>query len=115
MLNIVIDIVAQKSGGQTKFINQLDQEYLTSSYEEESYQEHFTSALSRLLEMKSFNHAICIDKTYKAVFCKSKATFLRILSALHAGNSLPRNRQTLLALSNQQQTSQYLMQANCGI
>lgn len=79
MLDIVIDVVAQKSGGHTKFINQCDQEYLTSSYEEESYRKHFTSALSRFLEMGNHKYAIYTDKIYKAVFCENAVEYKKVL------------------------------------
>lgn len=42
MLNIVIDVIAKKSGGSTKFINQRNSDYLPSAYMEESYRKQFT-------------------------------------------------------------------------
>jgi tryptophanase len=32
MLDIVIDVVAEKAGGHTKYINQRDQDYLPAAY-----------------------------------------------------------------------------------
>ena len=42
MLDIVIDVIAQKSGGKTKFINQRDADYLPAAYSEDSYRKKFT-------------------------------------------------------------------------
>ena len=51
MLDIVIDVIAQKSGGKTKFINQRDADYLPAAYSEDSYRKKFTDALRDYLEM----------------------------------------------------------------
>jgi len=37
MLDIVIDVVAEKAGGHTKYINQRDEDYLPAAYVEDSY------------------------------------------------------------------------------
>jgi len=42
LLNIVLDVVAEKTGGQTRFINQRDADYLPTAYMEESYRKQFT-------------------------------------------------------------------------
>jgi hypothetical protein len=36
LLDIVLDVVAEKTGGQTRFINQRDADYLPTAYMEES-------------------------------------------------------------------------------
>ena len=50
ILDIVIDVMAQKSGGHTKFINQRDEAYLPSAYKEYSYRKEFTDALKIILK-----------------------------------------------------------------
>lgn len=49
ILDIVFDVMAQKSGGHTKFINQRDEDYLSSAYKEYNYRKAFTDALNHYL------------------------------------------------------------------
>ena len=42
LLDIVLDVMAQKSGGHTKYINQRDEAFLPSAYKEYSYRKEFT-------------------------------------------------------------------------
>lgn len=45
MLDIVIDIINQKTGGSTKYINQRDKDFLSASLQEDNYRRQFTNAL----------------------------------------------------------------------
>ncbi len=51
MLDIALDVVAQRTGGHTRFINQRDQDYLPSAFMEDSYRKQFTHALRDYVEM----------------------------------------------------------------
>lgn len=80
MLDIVIDVIAKKSGGSTKFINQRDSDYLPSAYMEESYRKQFTDALRDFLEMGNHKYAVYTDKIYQAVFCENTKEYKKILN-----------------------------------
>lgn len=45
VLDIVIDTINVKTGGETKYINQRDEDFINSWYEEENYRREFTDAL----------------------------------------------------------------------
>lgn len=79
MLDIVLDVIAEKAGGHTKYINQRDKDYLPAAYMEDSYRKQFTSALSRYLEMGNHKYAVYTDKIYKAVFCENAAEYKKVL------------------------------------
>lgn len=79
MLDIVIDAVAEKAGGHTKFINQRDQDYLPAAYLEDSYRKQFTDALRDCLEMGNHKYAIYTDKIYQAVFCENALEYKKVL------------------------------------
>lgn len=79
MLDIVIDVIAQKSGGHTKFINQREQDYLPSAFQEESYRKQFTNALRDYLEMGNHKYAIYTDKIYQVVFLGNAAEYKQVL------------------------------------
>jgi hypothetical protein len=79
MLDIVLDVVAQKAGGHTKYINQRDQDYLPAAYMEDSYRRQFTDALRDYLDMGDHKYAVYTDKIYKAVFCENALEYKKIL------------------------------------
>ena len=79
MLDIVLDVIAEKTGGHTKYINQRDRDYLPAAYMEDSYRKQFTSALKLYLEMGSHKYAVYTDKIYKAVFCENAAEYKKVL------------------------------------
>lgn len=54
ILDIVLDVMAQKTGGHTKYINQREEEYLPASYKEYSYRQEFTNALDFYLDMGKY-------------------------------------------------------------
>lgn len=79
MLDLVIDIIAEKAGGHTKYINQRDKDYLPTAYMEESYRKQFTDALKDCLDMGHFKYAIYTDKIYQAVFCENATEYKKVL------------------------------------
>lgn len=51
ILDIVIDVINKKTGGSTKYINQRDEDFLNSFFEEENYRKVFTEALKNYVDM----------------------------------------------------------------
>lgn len=49
VLDIVIDVINQRTGGATKYINQRDEEFVNSWFQEENYRKVFTDALRNML------------------------------------------------------------------
>lgn len=79
MLDIVLDVIAEKTGGHTKYINQRDQDYLPAAYMEDSYRKQFTDALRDCLNMGNYKYAVYTDKIYQAVFCEKTTEYKKIL------------------------------------
>lgn len=80
ILDIVMDVVAQKSGGHTKYINQRDEGYLPASYKEHSYRQEFTNALDLYLDNKSkFKYATYTNKIYQIIFLENAKEYKQIL------------------------------------
>lgn len=71
MLNIVIDVIAKKSGGSTKFINQRNSDYLPLAYMEESYRKQFTDALRDVMARLTPYIPAIKDGDIRLYFCKS--------------------------------------------
>ena len=79
-LDIVLDVIAKKSGGHTRFINQRDQDYLPSSYQEYSYRKLFTDALRDCVDMGGGKYRYFTNKIYQAIFKEDAAEYRRILN-----------------------------------
>ena len=79
MLDIVIDVIAEKAGGHTKYINQRDQDYLPASFQEDSYRKQFTDALKQFLKMGNHKYAVYTNKIYKAVFLENATEYKKVL------------------------------------
>lgn len=80
ILDIVIDVMAQKSGGHTKYINQRDEAYLPSAYKEYSYRKEFTDALKNYLQSDDkWKYATYTNKLYEVVFLENATEYKKIL------------------------------------
>jgi len=80
ILDIVIDIVAKKSGGHTKYINQRDEGYLPSAYKEYSYREKFTNALNNYLQAPNWKYGKYTNEIYKVIFLENATEYKNILN-----------------------------------
>jgi hypothetical protein len=80
ILDIVIDVIAERTGGHTKYINQRDQNYLPAAYQEFSYRQTFTDALDNYLDMGKFKYGVYTNKIYQIVFRENAAEYKHILS-----------------------------------
>lgn len=81
ILDIVIDTINIKTGGATKYINQRDEDFLNSWFDEENYRREFTDALNNYIAMGNIKYAIYTDKIYESIF-REKATEYRSILKL---------------------------------
>ncbi|MDC0833715.1 DNA-binding protein [Geitlerinema sp. CS-897] len=79
ILDIVIDVMAERSGGTTKYINQRDGNYLPTAYQEFSYRKTFTDALDCYVRMGKAKYGIYTNKVYKIVFLEKAEEYRNIL------------------------------------
>lgn len=79
ILNIVIDVLNEKLGGTTKYINQREEEFLPSSIREFNYREEFTNALDKYIEPQTFKYGQFTDKIYKCIFNENAKEYKQIL------------------------------------
>jgi len=82
MLDIVIDLINQKTGGGTKFINQRDKDFISAYLQEENYRREFTDALHDYVDMGNTKYAIFTDMIYQSIF-KEKSREYREILRLH--------------------------------
>ncbi len=79
ILDVVIDTINQKSWGHTKFINQREENFLMSSYEEENYRKIFTNALDNYVNMWPVKYAIYTNKVYQIAFRENAKEYKEVL------------------------------------
>ncbi len=79
VLDIVIDTINQKTGGNTHYINQRDMDYLTTAIKEPKYRKEFTDALNKYVDMGNYKYAIYTDKIYEAIFKEKAKEYKNIL------------------------------------
>ena len=79
MLDIVIDLINQKTGGATKYINQRDKDFISASLQEDNYRRQFTDALKRYVEDDRYKYAHFTDKIYISIFKEQASEYKKIL------------------------------------
>ena len=79
ILDIVIDTINQRTGGGTKYINQRDEDFIISYFEEENYRKEFTDALRDYVDMGKFKYPLYTDKIYRSIFKENTQEYRKIL------------------------------------
>lgn len=80
ILDLVIDVVSAKAGGNTKYINHQDESYMMSLYLGENYREQFKNALSNYVEMGQYKIATYTNEIYKSIFKERAQDYKELLS-----------------------------------
>ena len=87
MLDIMIAVINEKTGGGTKYINRRDRNYVTSAIQEENYHRKMTDAIRDYVEgHKIFKYPTIIDMIYKAVFCEKAKEYKQLLDLSEKDN-----------------------------
>ena len=87
MLDIVISVINEKTGGGTKYINRRDRNYVVSAIQEENYHRKLTDVIRDYVDgHKTFKYATIIDMIYKAVFCEKAKEYKKLLDLSEKDN-----------------------------
>ena len=79
LLDIVLDVMAEKAGGQTKYINQRDENYLSASFQEDNYRQRFTNALDDYVEGNKWKYGNFTNLIYQCIFQENAKEYREIL------------------------------------
>lgn len=79
ILDVVIDTINKRTGGNTKYINQRDQEFVVNLLRGEDYRKEFTDALRDYVDMGPFKYMLYTDKIYKSIFKENANEYRKIL------------------------------------
>ncbi len=80
ILDIVIDTINAKIGGNTKYINQREEEFLPSAIREFNYRQAFTNALDDCIVDNKWKYAQFTDAVYKSIFHENAKEYKQILN-----------------------------------
>ena len=87
MLDIVIAVINEKTGGGTKYINRRDRNYLVSAVSEENYHQKLTDTIRDYVDgHERFKYSTVIDMIYKAVFCEKAKEYKKLLDLSEKDN-----------------------------
>lgn len=86
LLDIVLDVMAERAGGHTKFINQRDENYLLSAFQEENYRRQFTDALDNYVEGNHWKYARFTNLIYQSIFHENAAEYKKVLNLAAKAN-----------------------------
>lgn len=86
VLDIVMDVLAERSGGHTKYINQRDEGYLMASFQEKSYHKQFTDALDHCVEGNHWKYGHYTNLIYQSIFQENAAEYRKVLRLAEKDN-----------------------------
>lgn len=87
MLDIVIAVINEKTGGGTRYINRRDRNYVTSAISEENYHQKLTDAIRDYVDgHKTYKYSTIMDMIYKAVFCERAKEYKKLLELSEKDN-----------------------------
>lgn len=79
LLDIVMDVLAERTGGHTKFINQRDDRYLTASFQEQSYRKQFTNSLDQWVVDNDWKYVRFTNLIYQSIFKENAVEYRKVL------------------------------------
>jgi predicted transcriptional regulator len=81
ILDIVIYFISSRTGGNTKYINQRDSDYLMSAFQEENYRKEFVTALDKYVEGKNKSKLFkYTNLIYQSIFKENAREYREILN-----------------------------------
>jgi hypothetical protein len=79
ILDITIDVINQKIGWNTKYINTRDEQFLSSYIKWEDYRKNFIDTLREYVDMWNIKYAMFTDKVYSIAFQEKAKEYKAII------------------------------------
>lgn len=79
LLDIVMDVLAERTGGHTKYINQRDEDYLMASLQDESYRKQFTDALDHFVVEHQWKYVRFTNLIFQCIFRENATEYRKVL------------------------------------
>ena len=79
VLDIVIDTINKRTGGNTKYINQRDEDFVYNILNNKDYHKELVYALRDYVDLGNVKYILYNDKIYRSVFKEDADEYRRIL------------------------------------
>lgn len=79
ILDIVIDVLTERAGGHTQYINQRDPNFLPAAYQQFNYRKTFTDALDQYVALGPIKYSRYTNRVYQLVFQENAEEYKKIL------------------------------------
>lgn len=79
MLDIVLDTIREKTEGNTKYINQREEDFLIALVRDSSCRKEFANALTEYVAMGRIKYAIYTNRIYESIFRENASEYKAIL------------------------------------
>lgn len=87
ILDIVIAVMNERSGGSTKYINRRDRNYVVSAFIEEDYHKKLSKAIREHVDGdRTLNYSQIMDVIYRVVFCEKANEYKKLLDLSERDN-----------------------------
>lgn len=79
ILDIAIDTINKRTGGNTKYINQRDEEFIFNLVQNVDYHRELLDALNHCVDLGKIKYIIYSDKVYRSIFKEDAEEYRRLL------------------------------------
>ena len=80
ILDIVIDTINKRTGGNTKYINQRDEDFVRNLLTSREYHKEFVDALTDFVDLGKIKYITYTDRVYRSIFKENADEYRRILN-----------------------------------
>ena len=80
ILDIVIDTINKRTGGNTKYINQRDEDFVRNLLTSREYHQEFVDALTKYVDLGKIKYLTYTDKVYRSIFKENADEYRKILN-----------------------------------
>lgn len=80
ILDIVIDTINKRTGGNTKYINQRDEDFVRNLLTSREYHSEFIDALTNYVDLGKIKYITYTDRVYRSIFRENADEYRRILN-----------------------------------
>jgi hypothetical protein len=80
ILDIVLDTINKKLGGNTKYINQREEDFLPSAIRENNYRVEFINSIHECVEDNKWKYPLLTESIYNCIFHESSKEYKQILN-----------------------------------
>lgn len=79
VLDIVLDTINKSTGGNTKYINQRDEDFIFNLLNNKDYHKELVTALNECVDLGNIKYMLYNDKVYRSVFRENADEYRRVL------------------------------------